>query len=148
VSEVTAELGYETCYRIGMIDTPAYEHNTTRLPNGRENEEKFNRCYSDKTSVYRGCRRTVSGSRVSVSDNCMTSISRWMRHDQDLRTRDTDELRPRRVNVFRSSYDCATKRDRGPESPCHFETCPDLLIHKSDVVGIDNISARIGLTRE
>jgi len=77
-----------------------------RPPNRRENEGKTDCCYSDKTSVYRGCRRTVSGSLVSDSYHCMTaSISKWMRQDQDLRIRDIDELRPRRVDVFRSSYD-------------------------------------------
>jgi len=63
--------------------------------------------------------------------------------NQDLRMRDTDELHPRHVGVFRSSYDCATKCDRRRKLPCHFGPCPDLLIHKSHVVGIDNNSARM-----
>jgi len=58
--------------------------------------------------------------------------------DQDLRMR----------GVFRSWYDRATKRDRGPKSPCHFEPFPDFRIQRSDIVGIDNNSARIGFTEE
>jgi len=65
--------------------------------------------------------------QISDYYHCVT----WLRllvggsvEDQDLRMRDTNELRPRHVGVFRSSYDCATKRDRRRKSPCHFE--PDL----------------------
>jgi len=59
-SEVTAGLGYETCYRIGMIDTQAYEHNTTRLPNGR-GKRRGNLIVATATRLRsnRGRRRTV-----------------------------------------------------------------------------------------